>query len=61
IAGFKAFANWMNNVGVPFGDRVSQDKAGKERHDLNLGGRGKNTFAASAVLQKKWQRQRKQG
>ena len=60
IAGFKAFANWMNNVGVPFGDRVSQDKAGKERHDLNLGGRGKNTFAASAVLHKKWQRQRKQ-
>ncbi len=59
IAGFKAFANWMNAAGKPFGDRVSEDKDGKKKHDLNLGGRGKNSFEGSATLHKKWLQQRK--
>lgn len=59
IAGFKAFANWMNACGAPFGDRVSEDKDGKKKHDLNLGGRGKNSFEASSSLHRKWQQQRR--
>lgn len=59
MAGFKAFANWMNAVGKPFGDRVTEDKDGKKKHDLNLGGRGKNSFEASAAVHKKWLQQRK--
>ncbi|TCD20829.1 hypothetical protein E0D86_14885 [Pseudomonas sp. IC_126] len=59
IANFKAFANWMNAVGMPFGDRVTEDKDGKKKHDLNLGGRGKNSYDASAAIHKKWLQQRK--
>lgn len=59
MAGFKAFANWMNASGAPFGDRVTEDKDGKRKHDLNLGGRGKNSFESSATVHKKWQQQRK--
>ncbi len=59
IAGFKAFANWMNAAGKPFGDCVTEDKDGKKKHDLNLGGRGKNSFDASAAVHKKWLQQRR--
>ncbi len=59
MAGFKAFANWMNAAGAPFGDRTTENKDGKKKHDLNLGGRGKNSFEASAALHKKWLQQRK--
>jgi len=58
IAGFKAIANWMNKVGQPFGDNISTDKDGNKKHDLNLGGRGKNSFSTSAELHKKWSQQR---
>ena len=58
MAGFKAMANWMNSVGSAFGDRVSTDKDGKKKHDLNLGGRGRDSFADSARLHKKWLLQR---
>src|SRR5690606_38313729 len=43
----------------PFGDRVTEDKDGKKKHDLNLGGRGKNSFEVSAAVHKKWLQQRK--
>ncbi|UTN84503.1 hypothetical protein NMC41_22145 [Pseudomonas aeruginosa] len=59
IAGFKAFVNWMNAAGMPFGDRITEDKDGKKKHDLNLGGRGKNSFETSAAVHKKWLQQRK--
>lgn len=59
-AGLKNMSNWAKYVGQPFGDRVNDDKDGKQKHDLNLGGRGKNSFDASATLHKKWQQQRKQ-
>ena len=58
-SGFKAFANWMNNSGMPFGDRVTEEKNGKKKHDINLGGRGKTSFQTSVALYKKWERQRK--
>lgn len=58
VAGFKAMANWMNRTGQPFGDCITTDKDGKKKHDMNLGGRGRNSFSASAQLHKKWQHQR---
>lgn len=58
ISGFKSFVNWMNNSGVPFGDRVNESKDGKKRHDINLGGRRRDSFAVSTALHKKWQKQR---
>jgi hypothetical protein len=58
VAGIKAFANWMNFVGAAFGDRVTTGKDGKKTHDLNLGGRGQNSFAESTRLHAKWKAQR---
>ena len=57
-SGIKGMANWVKRVGRPFGDRITTDKAGKTKHDLNLGGRGRNNFADSARLHLKWQQQR---
>lgn len=53
-AGFKAFANWMNNVGKAFGNGINEDNDGKRKHDINLGGRGKESFASSERLHNKW-------
>ena len=57
-AGLKGMSNWAKYVGQPFGDKVTEDKDGKKRHDINLGGRGKSSFEASSRLYKKWQQQR---
>lgn len=54
LASFKDFSNWMNYAGGPFGDRISTDKEGKQKHDLNLGGRSRNSFAESSQLHAKW-------
>ena len=59
IARLKSMSNWAKYVGYPFGDWVTTDKDGKKKHDLNLGGRGKNSFDASQALHRKWQQQRK--
>lgn len=59
VAGIKAMSNWVKCVGQPFGDRVTTDKDGKKKHDLNLGGRGRDSFAASQRLHDKWRAQRK--
>ena len=57
-AGIKGMSNWVKCVGQPFGDRITKDKDGKKKHDLNLGGRGANGFAESERLHEKWRRQR---
>ncbi|NLY63726.1 MAG: hypothetical protein GX070_02040 [Alcaligenaceae bacterium] len=57
-ANLKGMSNWAKYVGKPFGDWVTEDKDGKKRHDLNLGGRGRNSFEASAAAHKKWLQQR---
>lgn len=59
VAGIKAMSNWVKCVGQPFGDRVTTDKDGKKKHDLNLGGRGRDNFAVSQRLHDKWLSQRK--
>jgi hypothetical protein len=57
-ARLKGMSNWAKYVGQPFGDRVSEDKTGKKKHDLNLGS-GRNSFEGSSDLHKKWQQQRR--
>lgn len=57
-AGIKGMSNWVKCVGQPFGDRVTIDKDGKKKHDLNLGGGGHNSFLESARVHKIWQQQR---
>ncbi len=57
-ANLKGMSNWAKYAGKPFGDRVTEDKDGKKKHDLNLGGRGKNSFESSAIVHKKWLLQR---
>ncbi len=59
VAGIKAMSNWVKCVGQPFGDRITSDKDGKKKHDLNLGGRGRDSFAVSQRLHDKWLSQRK--
>ncbi|MGX6570190.1 Eco57I restriction-modification methylase domain-containing protein [Cupriavidus necator] len=59
VGGLKAMSNWVKCVGQPFGDRVVTDKDGKKKHDLNLGGRGRDSFAVSQRLHDKWLAQRK--
>jgi len=57
-ANLKGMSNWAKYVGKPFGDRVTEDKNGKKKHDLKLGN-GRNSFESSAVVHKKWLQQRK--
>lgn len=59
VGGLKAMSNWVKCVGQPFGNRVVIDKDGKKRHDLNLGGRGRDSFAASQRMHDRWRAQRK--
>lgn len=59
VGGLKAMSNWVRCVGQPFGNRVVTGKDGKKKHDLNLGGRGRDSFAISQRLHDKWQVQRK--
>ena len=49
VGGMKAMSNWVKYVGQPFGNRVVTDKDGKKKHDLNLGGRGRDSFDVSAA------------
>ncbi|AMR68744.1 hypothetical protein A0T30_13510 [Aquipseudomonas alcaligenes] len=57
-ANLKGMSNWAKYVGKPFGDRVTEDKNGKKKHDLNLGS-GRNSFESSAAVHRKWLQQRK--
>ncbi|EUC21457.1 Eco57I restriction-modification methylase domain-containing protein [Paraburkholderia hospita] len=59
VGGVKAMSNWARYVGQPFGSRAVTDKDGKKKHDLNLGGRGRDSFAISQRLHDKWLAQRK--
>jgi hypothetical protein len=57
-ANLKARSNWIRYAGGAFGDAVHKDEEGKRKHDLNLGGRGRNSFAESANLHAKWRKRR---
>jgi hypothetical protein len=57
-ANLKARSNWVKYAGCPFGDVVHEDDEGKRKHDLNLGGRGRDSFAESARLHAKWRKRR---
>ncbi|MEX5329136.1 hypothetical protein WCD99_15335 [Pseudomonas paraeruginosa] len=58
-ANIKALQNWTRFAGQPFGNRINTDSGGKRKHDLPLGGGGKNSFSASELLHDKWAKQRK--
>lgn len=53
-ANFKAMSNWVKFAGFPFGDRVREDEKGNQKHDLNLGDRGKKSFESSARRHARW-------
>ena len=57
-AALKGMSNWAKYVGQPFGDKVNEDKKGNKKHELNLGGRSRDSFKASQALHKKWQKER---
>lgn len=57
-ADLKARSNWVKYVGHPFGDAVQIDGNGNKKHDLNLGGRGRDSFSESERLHKKWRERR---
>ena len=58
-ATLKGLSNWAKYVGQPFGDRVTTDSKNKKKHDLNLGGRSRDSFKLSEALHKQWQKQRR--
>jgi hypothetical protein len=57
-ADLKARSNWIKYVGHPFGDDIWIDSNGNKKHDLNLGGRGRDSFSESERLHKKWRERR---
>ncbi|MCO5106226.1 MAG: BREX-1 system adenine-specific DNA-methyltransferase PglX [Burkholderiaceae bacterium] len=59
-AALKAMSNWVKCVGHPFGDKVYRDNNGNEKHEINLGGRGRDSFAVSKRLHDKWRARRQQ-
>ena len=58
-ADLKARSNWVKYAAIGFGDNVREGKDGRQKHDLNLGGRGRHSFTDSSRLHAKW-RQRRQ-
>ena len=58
IAGFREKFNWTKHAGHPFGDRVTLDANDMPKHDITLGGGGRDSFEASAALHKKWKKER---
>jgi len=57
---FKAMSNWTKFAGFPFGDRININSNGRESHDLNLGDRGRNSFANSKRRHSQWKQKREE-
>ncbi|MBX3356344.1 MAG: hypothetical protein KF724_11680 [Phycisphaeraceae bacterium] len=57
-ASFKDFSNWVRSVGHPFGNRIAVDSNGHSTHDVNLGDRGRSSFASSNARHELWKQQR---
>lgn len=57
---FRAMSNWMKYAGRPFGDRVTTDSNENEKHDLNLGDRGRSSFETSAQRHARWKQKREE-
>lgn len=57
-ANLKSQSNWVKYVGHPFGDDIWIDNNGNKKHDLNLGGRGRDSFSESERMHKKWRERR---
>jgi len=57
---FKAMSNWVKYAGFPFGDRVTTDSQGRQKHDFNLGDRGRNSFRTSQRRHERWKAKREE-
>lgn len=57
---FRAMSNWVKYAGRPFGDRVATDSNDREKHDLNLGDRGRSSFDTSAQRHARWKQKREE-
>ena len=57
---FKAMANWSAYAGHPFGDRLTRGSNDRERHDLNLGDRGRSSFETSGQRHARWKQKREE-
>jgi len=55
---FKSMANWTRFAGHPFGDRVTTDSNGRQKHDLPIGERGAKSFETSAQRHAQWKTKR---
>lgn len=55
---FKSMSNWVNAAGGPFGDRVTEDSNGRQKHDFPLGDRGRNSFESSKARHAAWAKRR---
>ncbi|WP_197172477.1 Eco57I restriction-modification methylase domain-containing protein [Novipirellula aureliae] len=53
-ASFRAQSNWLKSSGYPYGDRVTTTSAGKQSHDIPLGGGGKGSWDRSVHRYEKW-------
>ncbi|KAA1258182.1 Eco57I restriction-modification methylase [Rubripirellula obstinata] len=57
-ADFRALSNWLKGSGYAFGNRVNTANDGKQTHDINLGDRGRDSFASSQRRHDKWKENR---
>jgi hypothetical protein len=55
---FKSMANWTRFAGHPFGDRVTTDSNGRQKHDLPIGERGAKSFETSVQRHAQWKSKR---
>ena len=55
---FRSMSHWVKYAGFPFGDRVTTDSNGREKHDFPIGNRGKLSFETSADRHKRWKKKR---
>ncbi len=55
---FRAMSNWVKYAGFPFGDQITTDSNGKDKHDFNLGSGGKHSFYHSQSRHDRWKEKR---
>ena len=55
---FRFMSNWVKYAGFPFGDRITTDSNGREKHDFPIGDRGKYSFDSSVDRHKRWKKKR---
>ena len=57
---FRAQSNWVRYAGQAFGQRISTDGQNRDSHDLNLGDRGRSSFATGERRHQRWRQKREE-